>query len=201
MSAALVCPKCWSWDQGGKRSNCRQCGTPLVLSDGRTVSEAAQGKPSPLLAMAGGGTALPVARVSRSGIDWVDIAMFITIGYGLVIMAALVILSIALPNIKIPITNPNTGLTTVQTFSLGPIFAVAGVITGGFFLLFAWLTKYLIARLIFLGFDGLAVLASLAHLSAGQTITLLSAADLAIDIGYGFVLVMSLVSPRTGFKS
>ena len=201
MSEAVVCPKCWSWDQAGKRANCKQCGTPLVLPDGRTIVEAKEGKPSPLLAMAGGGAALPVARVSKSGIDWVDIAMFITIGYGLVILAVLVVMSFVMPNIKIPVTNPSTHLTTVQTFNLGPVFAVAGVITFGFFLLFAWLTKYLIARLIFLGFDGLAVLISLGHISAGESVTLLSAADLAIDIAYGLVLVMSLVSPRSGFKS
>src|SRR5205823_783978 len=132
MAEAVVCPKCWSWDHTAKRANCRLCGTPLVP------------------AIAGGATVYPMVGVSRSGVDWVDIAMFITIGYGLVILAVLIIMSIAMPNIKVPITNPSTGLTTVQTFNLGPIFAIAGVITAGFFLIFAWLTKYWIARIIFL---------------------------------------------------
>lgn len=202
MPEAVVCPKCWSWDELGKRTNCSQCGTPLVLADGRMVGDAAHGTAAPLVpAMAGGAIAYPVARVSRAGVDWVDIARLITIGYGLLVVAALIILSLFIPNVKAPITDPNTGLTSIQTINLGPAWAIAGIFVIASFILFAWLTKFVIARVIFLGFDGLWIIAALSRLSTGDTGTLLPVAQLIIDIAYGAIIIMSLVSPRPSSRA
>ena len=203
MPEAVCCPKCWTWDELGKRTACKQCGTPLILADGRTVTEAAtQGSVAPLVPVfAGNAPAYPMVRITRAALDWVDIARFVTIGYGVFVTVALIFLSFALPHINVPIADPKTGLTTVQTVNLGPAFAIAAVILAGVFALFAWLTRFLIARIIFLGFDGLAILSALAHLGAGQTVSWASAVDLMIDLGYGAVLFMSVVAPRAGFRS
>jgi hypothetical protein len=54
---------------------------------------------------------------------------------------------------------------------------------------------------VFLMFDGLAILRTLPALSSGQAITALSTVDLLIDLGYGAVLIMSLMSPRAAAKT
>ena len=204
MPEAVCCPKCWTWDELGKRTSCKRCGTPLILADGRSVPEAAaQGSTAPLVpAFAGNAPALPMVRITRAGVDWVDIARFFTIGYGLLVMAGLIALSLFIPSVKVPVTDPNTGLTTIQTVSLGPAWAIVGIFVLAFFLLFAWLTKFLIARIIFLGIDGLWIIAALSRLgTGGDSGGLLPLAQLIIDLAYGAVLIMSFVSPRPGSRS
>jgi hypothetical protein len=49
-------------------------------------------------------------------------------------------------------------------------------------------------------FDGLAILGTLPGLSSGQAITALTV-NLLIDLGYGAVLIMSLMSPRAAAKT
>src|SRR5207249_6471716 len=67
---------------------------------------------------------------------------------------------------------------------------------------FAWLTKFLIARIIFLGIDGLWIIAALSRLgTGGDSGGLLPLAQLIIDLAYGAVLIMSFVSPRPGSRS
>src|SRR5438132_13197362 len=116
MPEAVCCPKCWTWDELGKRTSCKRCGTPLILADGRTATEAAgQGSATPLTpAFARNAPALPMVRITRAGVDWVDIARFFTIGYGLLVMAGLMALSLFLPSVKVPIIDPHTGLTNLQ---------------------------------------------------------------------------------------
>ena len=201
MPDTVCCPKCWTWDELGKRTTCKRCGTPLILADGRSVTEAAQGVAPALVPAYAGAGAGPVTRITRAGIDWVDIARIITIGYGALITLAIVALSLLIPHIDVPITNPNTGVTTIQSVNLGPGFAIIAVFVVGFFLLFAWLTKYLIARIIFLGLDGLAILGALSQLSAGRSLSVWGGIDLVIDLAYAFVLVMSIISPRSSFRS
>ena len=146
----------------------------------------------------------PVTRIATVGIDWVQIARFITIGCGAVLTLGLVVLSLGVRHIDVPISQD--GITINQSFDLGPAIAIVAVIIAGLSLLFAWLTKYLIARVVFLCFDGLAILSVLSQIGADQmgapqTVWLLSATELLIDLGYGFVLLKSLISPRTGFRA
>jgi hypothetical protein len=199
MSEAVCCPKCWAWHELGKRTTCKQCGTPLILADGRSVTEAANPGSAPLVpAFAGNAAALPTTRVARRGVDWVDIARLVTAGYGLLVVVGLIILGFAFQHLNVPITNPNTGQTTVQTIDLGPGFAIVAIFTAGFFALFTWLTKFLVARIIFLGLDALSILSLVSHLGAAPgSVGLLGAVSLIIDLGYALVLILSLVSPRS----
>ena len=199
MPEAVCCPKCWTWDELGKRTNCKQCGTPLILADGRSVTEAANPGSAPLVpAFAGNAAALPTSRVTRRGVDWVDIARLVTAGYGLLIVVGLIILGFAFQHLDVPITNPNTGQPTIETINLGPGFAIVAIFTAGFFALFTWLTKFLVARIIFLALDALSILSLVSHLATGSgSFSLLSAASLIIDLGYALVLVLSIVSPRS----
>jgi hypothetical protein len=149
-------------------------------------------------AFAGNAATLPTARVARRGVDWIDIARLVTAGYGLLVVIGLIILGIAFQHLNVPITNPNTGQTTVETIDLGPGFAIVAIFTAGFFALFTWLTKFMVARIIFLGLDALSILSLVSHLGAAPgSVGLLGAASLIIDLGYALVLILSLVSPRS----
>jgi hypothetical protein len=203
MADSVCCPKCWTWQELGKRTTCKACGTALILADGRTVAEAAASPAAAsgaVAAYAGAMPAFPMGRSRPTGIDWVFIARLITLAYGAAVVVGLVILSIAIPHISVPVTDPNTGATTYETITLGPVFAIVAVFVGGIFLLLAWLTRFLIARLIFLIFDGLALLSALAHLGGGQGVSVISALDLILDLGYGAALLMSIVSPRREYR-
>ena len=64
MPEAVCCPKCWTWDELGKRTACKRCGTPLILADGRTVTEAAaQGNVAPLVPVFAGNAQCAAARL------------------------------------------------------------------------------------------------------------------------------------------
>lgn len=148
-----------------------------------------------------GGPATSAAPIRQRSIDWVEIARFITLGYGGLIVLGLVILSLVGQHINVPYTDGDTGETMYLTGNPGPFFAILAVIVGVVFILFTWLTKFFVARIVFLIFDGLAILGTLRGLSSGQAITALSTVDLLIDLGYGAVLIMSLMSPRAAAKT
>ena len=139
----------------------------------------------------------PIGRITKARIDWVLIARFITIGCGSLITLGLVVLGLVIRHIDVQLMQD--GITIPQRVDLGPGLAILGVIVAGLFLLFAWLTRYLVARVVFLCFDGLAILSALVQISAQLAVPPLIAVELIVDLGYGFVLVMSLISPRTGF--
>lgn len=203
MAGNVCCPKCWTWQDLGKRTTCKACGTALILADGRTVAEAATSTgaaPGMVSAYAGAMPAFPMGQSRPTGVDWVFVARLITLGYGAAVVVGLVILSIAIPHITVPVTDPNTGVTTNQTINLGPAFAIVAAVVGGIFLLLAWLTRFFIARIIFLIFDGLALLSAITHIGAGQGVTVISALDLVLDLAYGAVLVMSITSPRKDYR-
>ncbi len=203
MAESVCCPKCWTWQELGKRRTCKACGTALILADGRTVAEAASSTVAvrgAVPAYAGAMPAFPMGQSRPTGVDWVLVARLITLGYGALVVVGLIILSIAIPHVTVPITDQNTGATTNETINLGPAFAIVAVIVGGIFLLLAWLTRFFIARIIFLIFDGLATLSAFTHIGAGQAVTVISALDLVLDLAYGAVLVMSVISPRNEYR-
>jgi len=125
-----------------------------------------------------------------AGTDWVAICRWITIGYG--VLAALVLIGIGLlvQHINVPVVDPDTGITAIQTFNIGPAFAFAAILLLAVCGLFAWLTRYTTARVIFLLLDVLATLNALAGIG------ILGLVSLAFDVGYGGALVMSLL-PRS----
>lgn len=110
-------------------------------------------------------------------------------------MLALIFVGLLVRHIDVPITDPTTGFTTVQSFDIGAAFAIAAIVAGALFALFAWLTRYTVARVIFLLLDGLAVLSALSALGRTQGFGMVGLVSLAFDVAYGGALVMSLL-PR-----
>jgi hypothetical protein len=98
---------------------------------------------------AGGPAASPAAPIRQRRIDWVEIARFITLGYGGLIVLGLVILSLVGQHINVPYTDANTGEIMYLTGNPGPFFAILSVIVGAVFILITWLTKFFVARIIF----------------------------------------------------
>jgi hypothetical protein len=209
MSSTVCCPSCWTWSDLGKRTTCQRCGAALILPDGRSV-ETAHGDPPPPPPppTAFGFAGVPAVATQSgfsggsyqlittpSGTDWVAICRWITIGYGLLVVLGLMGVGLLVQHINVPISDPNTGLTTVQTFNIGPAFAIAAIVLAAVFALFAWLTQYPVARVIFLVLDVLAVLGALSGLGRAQGFGFLGLVSLAVDVAYGGALVMSLL-PR-----
>jgi hypothetical protein len=213
MSEKVCCPSCWTWSEIGKRTTCQRCGSPLILTDGRTIDTVRSTPPPPppppaafgypaVPALAGpAGFSAPVfsSMTPVTGTDWVAICRWITIGYG--VLAALVLIGIGLlvQHINVPVVDPDTGITAIQTFNIGPAFAVAAILLLAVCGLFAWLTRYTTARVIFLLLDVLATLNAIAGIGGtahAGGVGILGLVSLAFDLGYGGALVMSLL-PRS----
>lgn len=208
MPANVCCPNCWMWSEISSRTTCRRCGTALILPDGRsldaalaTVPVASVPPPPPSPEVAAGlvppPPPQPAARLRGPGPDWVAVARWVTLGYGVLGAVGLVLVGLMVQRINIPITDPATGLTTVQTFNIGPAFAVAAVVVCAVAGLFAWLTRYTAARVVFLVLDLLAVVTAISQFGAQNRLTGTSTGavglfSLAVDLGYAGVLLMSL---------
>jgi hypothetical protein len=213
MPQTVCCPNCWTWSDAGSRTTCKKCGSQLVLPDGRLVDDARTAPPPPPSPAAAGlppatvasppayygapAYAAPAPATYRPARDWVAICRWITIGYGVLSAVGLIALGLLLRHISVPVTDPNTGLTTVQTFDIGAAFASAAVLLGAVTALFAWLTQYTTARVIFLLLDALALLSVFS--GAGSTARsggfgIAELISVAVDLAYGAALVMSLVS-------
>jgi hypothetical protein len=211
--ANVCCPNCWTWSELGKRTTCARCGSPLILPDGQTIDAALAAPPPPPpppgpFGYASGGVAVPTQGLPASalrgfqpssGTDWIAVARWFTIGYGVLLVVALIGIGLLVQHINVPITDPNTGVTTVQTFNIGPAFAIAAILVGVVMAVFAWLTQYTVARVIFLVLDGLALLSAISQVGVETRsggVGFLALATLAFDLAYGGVLLMSLL-PRT----
>ncbi len=215
MPANVCCPNCWVWSELGTRTTCRRCGAALILPDGQTIGAALAAPPPPppplSFGYAPGGSA-PAVAMSTSGIpdaalrgfqpnagsDWIAIARWFTIGYGILLVVALVAIGLIVQHINVPITDPY-GVTTMQTFDIGPAFAIAAIVVGVVMGVFAWLTQYTVARVIFLVLDGLALLSAISKIGVETRsggVGFLALATMAFDVAYGGVLLMSLL-PRT----
>ncbi len=204
MSSQVCCPGCWTWSDLGKRTTCQRCGAALILPDGRTLETVRTDPPPPPPPPAAFGYAAPPPSAVPSGYstalyqhvvggrDWVAICRWITIGYGLLTVLALMFLGLLVRHINVPITDPNTGIVTVQSFEIGVVFAIAAIVAGALFALFAWLTRYTAARVAFLILDGLAVLSALSALGRTQGFGVIGLVSLGVDLVYGAALIMSL---------
>ncbi len=209
MASQVCCPGCWTWSDLGKRSTCPRCGTALILPDGRDVQTAQNDPPPPPPPPLGFGYgAQPQAAVPSGfsvptyqsltpapGTDWVAICRWITVGYGVLVVVGLIAFGLLVRHINVPITDPSTGIVTVQTFDVGAAFAILAIVAGALFALFAWLTRYTAARVVFLILDGLSVLSAVSALGRAQGFGLVGVVSVAVDVAYGGALVMSLL-PR-----
>jgi hypothetical protein len=211
MSANVCCPNCWVWTELGTRTTCRRCGAQLILPDGRTIGAAMAAPPPPPPPGQFGyvpGIALSTQGIPEgalrslqpnAGTDWIAVARWFTIGYGVLVVVALVAIGLIVQHINVPITDPATGFTTVQTFDIGPAFAIAAIVIGAIMAVFAWLTQYTAARVIFLVLDGLALLSAISQIGVETRtggVGFLGLATVAFDVAYGGVLLMSLL-PRS----
>jgi hypothetical protein len=183
----------------------------LILPDGRTVDAALAAPPPPpppgLYGYAPSASlstrGIPEAALRgfqpNAGTDWTSVARWFTIGYGLLLVVTLIVIGLVVQHINVSVTDPNTGLTTIQTFDIGPAFAIAAVVLGAVMAVFAWLTQYTAARVIFLVLDALALLSAISQISVETRsggVGFLGLVSVAFDLAYGGVLVMSLL-PRS----
>lgn len=211
MSANVCCPSCWTWSELGKSTTCRKCGASLVLPDGRTLDAALAAPPPPPPPSPYGyapGVALSTRGIPEGalrgfqpneGTDWIAMARWFTIGYGAIAVIALIVIGLLVQRINVPITDPYTGFTTVQTVNIGPAFAIAAIVLGVVMGVFAWLIQYRLARVIFLVLDGLALLSAISQISVethSGGVGFLGLVTVAFDLAFGGVLLMSLL-PRS----
>lgn len=141
--------------------------------------------------------------IPRSGPDFISIARIVTLAYGALVAVMLLILGTAARHVTEQSIDPLTGQLVTRTYDLGPAFLIAAIVVLGFFALSAWLTQFTAARVVFLVIDGLAILGALSELGgstpgiSGVTVSpVVSLVGLAVDAGYGAILVLSLIRPR-----
>ncbi|HEV7679374.1 MAG TPA: hypothetical protein VGQ42_12465 [Candidatus Dormibacteraeota bacterium] len=213
MAQSVVCQSCWTWWPLGDRSTCKSCGGPLLFQDGRHVAElraappaqapvAAGLAPSPAMqpAYAAAGAAPPGDYVlPRHRTNWVTVCQAITLGYGVLAMLGLILVGLVVHRIQVPLADPGTGAISYQTFDIGPAFVIGAVVLMAVCVLFAWLTQYTTARVIFLALTGLAMLSAGSRFGADMRaqggFVWLTLTSLAVDLGYAFALLMSLINP------
>jgi hypothetical protein len=141
----------------------------------------------------------PGVVAQRRAIDWVEMARWITIGYGTLTVMVILGFGLLVRHVTVATTDPITGFPVMQTVDIGAAFVVVAVIVAVLFGVFAWLTQYTLARCVFLLLDGLAVITAFANLfDRPASLLALSFTSLAIDAAYGYALAMSLISaPRS----
>lgn len=217
MSGGVCCPSCWTWSQSRDRVTCEKCGTPLVIADGRRLDGVAvpgAGTPSALVPAAGASsmsTVMPARQgvgsapfhvgsfATLSGINWVLVARCITAGYSTIIILGLAAIGLLVRTDTWRSTDAATGWTSYQTVPVnwGPTMAVAVAAVIGFCALFVWLTKFVIARAIFLLIAVLVFLScfpSMAHPGDGPGLQL-TMLNLVVSLAYAIVVLLSIVSP------
>jgi hypothetical protein len=221
----VCCPRCWSWSELRKSASCKRCGTPLVFPDGRLVEPIpvhANGQPTPpplvtavvpAVAMDWGAPPPPLPPPSLGGplhvdaaargqsIDWVSVARWVTAGYGALVVIALLLVGLLVRHITVAVPNIDAPGLTNQTFDVGPAMVIAAGFAAALFGLFVWLIQFAVARGILLFLFAVAALGALARISGGSgAVVATGLASLLLDCGYGFVLLMSLISrPRSPY--
>ena len=198
--ATVCCPKCWTWSELKKSTTCKRCGTPFVLPDGRQVNQL--GDPS---VAAAPGYAFNAPTVSlgmpMTGTDWISIARWMTIGYGLLTVIGLIAVGLLIPTLTIPVQDPNTGQIIDETLNIRPFLAVVAVVALILYGIIAWLIGYGVARGILLALTVLAVFATLSRLGSESSAAMIASLfSLLVDFGLGFVLTMTFVAPRRAMQ-
>ena len=129
------------------------------------------------------------------GMNWVALARWILVAQGALGLLAVFVIGFADQYINLPVRDAATGRVVLETINLRPILlaaAIAIIIVVG---LFTWLIGFAIARVIYLMLIVLALFESLSRIGgAPASIVAVTLADLLYDIGFGFVLVMSLIN-------
>lgn len=191
-SVAVCCPTCWRWSELKNSTTCKRCGSPLVLSDGRRVDQARDGTAPAKVTIRAPTVSLAPLTV---GTDWISIARWITIAYGVLQVLGIFAIGLLIPSITVPVQDPTTGVIADQTLNIRPFLALVAVVAIVFFAIIVWLTKYGIARGIVLVVVLLEALAAMSRMGSEQsTAVAASVVSLLCDAGFAYVLVMTFVS-------
>ena len=134
---------------------------------------------------------------TQRGVDWIAIARWITIAYGALAVVGLLAFALVVRHLTLPIPVGD-GTTVERTFDIGPAMVVTAAIVAALFGIFAWLMQFTAARIVLLVLVVIGALNAMARVSGGSS-SLVAAylASLLIDLGFGYVLLMSILSrPR-----
>lgn len=218
--ATVVCPTCWTWTELRKSNRCRRCNALLIHPDGRRVEAIAP--TTGVAALAAPATAGPVGddaprfftplppaptafagsttyalKPAQSAPDWVAVARWITVGYGALTVVGLLAFGLLVRHLTLTVTDASTGQLIRQTYDVGAVCAILAIVVAATTALFAWLTRFTVARIIFLLITGAGVVGALTQLSTEPVAYALGTLGaLLIDVGYGVVLIMSIAAPR-----
>jgi hypothetical protein len=198
-AVTVCCPTCWTWSELKHSTTCKRCGTPLILPDGRSVEQAANPSPDappPPPAYAFNGPTTAFAMTASTGMDWVSLARWILVAQGALGLIAIFVIGFADQYINLPVRDVATGREVLETINLRPILLGAAIAVILVVALFTWLIGFTIARVIYLMLLALGVAESLARIGGAPTsIVAVTIVDLVFDLGFGFVIVMSLINP------
>jgi hypothetical protein len=197
-AVTVCCPTCWTWSELKNSTTCKRCSTPLILPDGRVVEQVAHPSPDappPPPGYAFNGPGAPFASTTPTGLDWVSLARWILVAQGALGLLAVFIIGFADQYINVPVQDVATGRTVLETINLRPILLGAAIAIILVVALFTWLIGFAIARVIYLGLLVLGIFESLSRIGGAPTsIIAVTLVDMLFDIGFGFVLLMSLIN-------
>jgi hypothetical protein len=199
-AVTVCCPTCWTWSELKRSTTCKRCNTPLILPDGRSVEQVAHPSadappPPPPPAYAFNGPAVSFASAPTGGMNWVALARWILVAQGALGLIAVFVIGFADQYINVPVRDAATGRVILETINLRPFLFVAAIAIILVIALFTWLIGFAIARVIYLMLIVLGIFESLSRVSGTPaTIVAVTLVDLLFDIGFGFVLVMSLIN-------
>jgi hypothetical protein len=170
------------------------------MGDGRRVDAVAAAPPGMEPAPPPYGFNAPMATLGPPrpvGFNWVALARWITIGSGAFSVLGLILAGLVVQYITVPVQDPNTGRFVDETVNMRPILLIAAIVVAAVVALFAWLTGYAVIRVIFLVLIAIAGVSAISRLG-GEPSSAVVATMLAVvfDVGFGFVLVMSLLAPQ-----
>jgi hypothetical protein len=219
--STVVCPNCWAWSELRKSNRCKRCNTPLMYPDGRRVevpvavggvaaviapgSTGGMGDEAPRFftplppapSAFAGSTTYALKQPADSSRDWVAVARWITLAYGALTVLGLLAFGLLVRHLTLTVTDASTGQLTRQTYDVGAACAILAIVVAALTALFAWLTKFTVARIIFLLITGAGVVGALTQLSTEPVAYALGTGlALLIDVAYGVALIMSIASPR-----
>ena len=127
--------------------------------------------------------------------DWVSLARWILVAQGALGLLAVFVIGFADQYVNVPVRDAATGRVVLETINLRPILLAAAIAIIVVIGLFTWLIGFAAARVIYLMLIVLGIFESLSRIGGvPASIVAVTLADLLFDIGFGFVLVMSLIN-------
>jgi hypothetical protein len=135
------------------------------------------------------------ALPAQSGVDWIAIARWITVGYGALMVVGLILLGLVVRQVTISSFDAETGRFVQQNVDLGIPMLIAAAFVAGVFALFAWLMQFSLFRVLMLVLTAAAALAAVSRIADGSTtVVFASLGSLLLDAAFCAVLVMSILA-------